>query len=63
MDNVEKNVFLRQQIESLKAELAQYDYIGVKIAMGVAAKEDYTEQIEYTEQLRQQIRELEKQII
>lgn len=48
------------QINVLKTELATYDYIGVKIAMGVATKEEYAEQIAYTETLRNKIRELEK---
>ena len=47
------------EIETLKTELATYDYIGVKIAMGVATKEEYAEQIAYTESLREKIRELE----
>lgn len=48
-----------EEIDALKAELAGYDYIGVKIAMGVATKKEYGSQIAYTEQLRQKIRELE----
>lgn len=48
-----------QQILTLKQELAQYDYIGTKLAMGVATKEEYAEQIAYTETIREQIRELE----
>ena len=48
-----------QQISLLKEELLQYDYIGVKIAMGVATKEEYAEQIAYTETIREQIRQLE----
>lgn len=48
-----------QEIARLKAELTQYDYIGVKIAMGVATKEEYAEQIAYTETIREQIRQLE----
>lgn len=48
-----------QEIIRLKAELATYDYIGTKIAMGVATKEEYADQITYTETLRQKIRELE----
>ncbi len=50
-----------EQIRCLKDELATYDYIGVKIAMGVATKEDYAEEINYTETLRQKIRELESE--
>lgn len=48
-----------QEIARLKAELTQYDYIGTKIAMGVATKEEYAEQIAYTETIRKQIRKLE----
>ena len=47
------------RINSLKRELEKYDYIGVKIAMGVATQEEYAEQIAYTETIREQIRELE----
>lgn len=50
------------QIEQLKAELARYDYIGVKLAMGVATKEEYAEEIAHTEELRQQIRVLESEV-
>ena len=53
------NQLAEQQINSLKEELLEYDYIGVKIAMGVATKEEYAEQIAYTEKIREQIRELE----
>lgn len=48
-----------QRINSLKEELLKYDYIGIKIAMGVATKKEYAEQIAYTETIREQIRELE----
>ena len=47
------------EIQMLKQELANYDYIGVKIAMGVATIDDYKEQIAHTEELREKIRELE----
>lgn len=39
-----------------------YDYIGVKLAMGVATKEEYAEEIAHTEVLRQQIRVLESEV-
>ena len=48
-----------QRIEQLKAELATYDYIGVKIATGVATVEEYVNEINYMQSLRSQIRELE----
>lgn len=47
------------EIARLKQELTKYDYIGVKLAMGVATKEEYAEQIAYTETIREQIRQLE----
>lgn len=50
------------QIQALKNELAAYDYIGVKLAMGVATKEEYAEEIAHTEVLRQQIRVLESEV-
>ena len=50
------------QIEQLKAELARYDYIGTKIAMGVATREEYAAEIAHTEVLRQQIRVLESEV-
>lgn len=55
LNGVDKDV----KIEALKKELAEYDYIGTKIAMGVATAEQYADKIAYTEYLRQQIRELE----
>lgn len=50
------------QIEQLKAELARYDYIGTKLAMGVATREEYAAEIAHTEVLRQQIRVLESEV-
>ena len=50
------------EIDLLKQELTKYDYIGVKIAMGVATREEYSKEIEYTEEIRRRIRELEKKI-
>ena len=47
------------EIECLKTELSRYDYIGVKIATGVASIEDYADKIAFCESLRQKIRELE----
>ena len=49
------------RIEQLKVELARYDYIGVKLAMGVATREEYAAEIAHTELLRQQIRVLESE--
>ena len=50
------------EIDLLKQELTKYDYIGVKIAMGVATREEYSQEIEHTEEIRRRIRELEKKI-
>lgn len=47
------------QIVELENELREYDYIGVKIAMGVASIDEYADEIAYTERLRERIRELE----
>lgn len=52
---------IQVQIDERKAKLAESDYIGVKIAMGVATREEYAEQIAETERLRAEINELEKQ--
>lgn len=51
-----------QEISILKEELATYDYIGTKIAMGVATKEDYADKIAHTEEIRKQIRILEGEV-
>jgi hypothetical protein len=62
---IEEEVFTpdpQAEIQMLKQELANYDYIGVKIAMGVATADDYKDKIAYTEELRKQIRTLEEQI-
>lgn len=53
---------IQVQIDELKAELATYDYIGVKIATGVATIEEYAEQIAYCERIREKIRELEGEV-
>lgn len=51
-----------EEIAKLKQELTQYDYIGTKIAMGVATKEDYADEIAHTEEIRKQIRILEGEV-
>lgn len=53
---------IQAQINEKKQELQSYDYIGVKIAMGVATKEEYADKIAYTEQLRREINELESEV-
>ena len=57
--NERTNQLKEDEITRLKAELTQYDYIGTKIAMGVATKEDYADEIAHTEEIRKQIRQLE----
>lgn len=56
-------VSVQSKINELKEELATYYYIGNEIAMGIATREDYAEEIAYTETLRAKIRELENQLI
>lgn len=53
---------IESEINAIKQELSTFDYIGTKIAMGVATKEEYAEKIAYTERLRVLIRELESQL-
>lgn len=57
-----KGHYFNARINVLKQELAEYDYIGIKIAQGVATKEEYKNEIEYCEKLRQQIRKYESQL-
>ena len=60
----ETNKYLNRQskiveMNALKQELSTYDYIGIKIATGVATIEEYKDKISYCEILRQKIRKLE----
>lgn len=48
------------QIDALKEEISTYDYIGTKIAMGVATIEEYSDEIAYTQKLRAKINSLEE---
>lgn len=48
-----------REYKNLITELKKYDYIGVKIATGVATIEEYSEQIAHCEELRARVRELE----
>jgi len=59
---IANNINNEIEVEKLKQELATYDYIGVKIATGVATREQYAVQIAYCETLRERIRELENLI-
>lgn len=51
-----------RKLDSLYLEIKSYDYIGIKIATGVATIEDYAEHIARMEELRTQIRELKAKI-
>lgn len=57
-----KEMQIRDELYRIKDEISLFDYIGTKIAMGVATIEEYAIEIEYTEKLREKIRELEKQL-
>lgn len=58
----ESKAAIEEQIATLKLELATYDYIGVKISMGVSTREEYADKIAYTETLREKIRDLENKL-
>ena len=58
----ENKAAIEEQIATLKQELATYDYIGVKISMGVSTREEYADKIAYTETLREKIRDLENKL-
>lgn len=45
-----------------ESKLKDYDYIGVKIAMGVSKKSDYATEIEQTEQWRADINAAQQRI-
>lgn len=53
---------IQVQIDELKAELASLDYIGIKIAEGVATKEEYAKELAYKEELRKRINELQAEL-
>lgn len=52
---------VKYEVAELKAKLSLTDYIVLKIAEGVATKEDYAKELEQREQWRERIRELENQ--
>ena len=51
----------RERIDELKEKLAEYDYIGVKIATGCATIEDYADKIAQCEEWRAEINRLEEE--
>ena len=48
-----------EQVQVLKAELASTDYVAIKIAEGVATKEEYADVLAERAELRKQINALE----
>ena len=65
MTQSEKQQLLNEQytiILDREAKLSKYDYIGVKIAMGVAKKSDYAEQIAETKVWRADINAAQDEI-
>lgn len=66
MTQIEKQELLNEQYNIIldrEAKLRSYDYIGVKIAMGVANKSDYAEQIAETVIWRADINAAQDEIV
>lgn len=66
MTQSEKQQLLNEQytiILDREAKLSKYDYIGIKIAMGVAKKSDYAEQIAETVVWRADINAAQDEIV
>lgn len=61
-ENVPLTTKLIIQLNAAEDTISNYDYIGVKIAMGVATIEDYAEEIEYTESIRAVIRDIQREL-
>jgi hypothetical protein len=61
-ESEQKHQALEREIIGLKQMLAEYDYIGTKIATGVSTIDDYAEQIAQCEEWRARIRELEGEL-
>ena len=53
---------LEGEVKSDKQELEDTDYVTIKIAEGVATKEEYEEVLREREELREEIRRLQKEI-
>lgn len=54
---------IKLKITELKSRLSkEYDYIGIKIAMGVATREEYADKISEAEEIRAEIRRLEEEV-
>jgi hypothetical protein len=61
-DEEKKRDEAAQEIEALQAKIDETDYIGIKIAEGVATKNDYADMIAQREEWRKAKRELTKKI-
>lgn len=61
-ENIDRYSGLISQLSCAQEEIKKYDYIGIKIATGVATIEDYSEEIEYMESIRIVIREIEEEL-
>lgn len=59
---IEEEIKLSTQLHDAKEEIAKYDYIGIKIATGVATKEEYAEEIAYMESIRKVINEIQEEM-
>lgn len=57
----EQQAILRE-LDSLYLEIKRYDYIGIKIATGVATIEEYADKLEYVQTLRDKINELKAKL-
>ena len=51
-----------RELDSLYLEIRRYDYIGIKIATGVATIEEYSDKLEYVQTLRDKINELKAKL-
>jgi hypothetical protein len=60
--SISKKEKINTQLSYAKDEIIKYDYIGIKIATGVATIQDYVEEIAYMQSIRQVIRELEEEL-
>ena len=60
--NIKSQAMLLESINRLKQNLFDTDYIGIKIAEGVATKADYCELLAKREMWRSEINELQKRL-
>lgn len=57
-----REAVIKSEMYRLKEKLSDLDYIGIKIAEGVATKEEYAAELAYKEELRKRINELEGEL-